>query len=209
MPLFNPFVPQSPYDHLDAPVDRLASVFFETQIPSGYVLEQQGLFVETQSVVKHVNGDLFTTQKGDYISRTVTVVTAEESYEVEVTQTDIGGGEGELQIVVDPAAPPPPEVVAAVEYEDPIAAAPETSTSTSPYEATETAPAEATPESVAPSIETQATETSVATPPPYDPTYGGAAYPTEAPAPAAEVSSGSGEPTPVIDPSLYAQFGFT
>ena len=124
MPLFNPFLPQPAYLAADEPVEALPSIFYETRVATGFTLRQQGLIVESEAIVRHVNGDYFTTEQGDYIARTVRVVTSDESYDVEITQTDIGAGVGQLQIVTEQTLTP--AEIDAVIAEDPFSAYNET-----------------------------------------------------------------------------------
>lgn len=201
MSLYDPFGFRPQFAAPDQPADLPPSLIYETQAPNAFALTRQGSIAETQVPARREAGEIFTTTQGDVVVRTVRVESASESYEVEVTQIDVGGGIEQLQVVAYDEPPPVEVIEAVVTHEIP---ATETVTYVDPYVATETSAAPVSPEPIP--VEVQVENTAVTAEVPYDPTYGGQAYPTELPV--AEVNTGGGETT-VIDPSLYDYFGFT
>ena len=106
MPLYNPFAPPTEYRWMDTPPPLPATLHFETELPDSYSLERGGLHVESEAAVSVNRGEVVTTSTGDYIQTTQRVVTLEASYDVQVTQVDVGAGSQALQTVVEAGATP-------------------------------------------------------------------------------------------------------
>ena len=91
--------PVSPDAALYAPPSGVSTVSYETTLPASYVLENQGVQVQSETATPDLTGVIQSTNAGDYTQRTVTVSTPTETREVVITEVDVGGGAA-LQIVV-------------------------------------------------------------------------------------------------------------
>ena len=178
MPLFNPYATRAP-SFLDAPVPLRPTVQIETELPDSFTLQRKGLRVETEAFVVN-RGEFITTVTGDYVQRSQKVVTADESYEIVITQVDVGAGSQALQTVQTPATE-------GQSYEEPLPTISETVAYVDPYVASETG-------SVA-----------VVTPVPVEAQQADTLYVDPSTFQQFGFDTGT---TPTVDPSTYAQFGF-
>lgn len=97
MPLYVP--PASPEYRLaagDTPKSLPNAVRRETELGNEYELFLRGVRSETSVAMPSIRGDLFTTQRGDYVRVPVSVVMPWESYRLFTVQFNAGAADGSL-----------------------------------------------------------------------------------------------------------------
>ena len=83
---------------------ELAEVRSESTLPSSFELGRLDIQLESEAAVRRSAGEIIATRTGEYLERTVQVVTPTETREVTITEVDVGAGSQRLQVVATEGA---------------------------------------------------------------------------------------------------------
>lgn len=86
-------------------VGEIPTVQVESEPPNDYELSLQGVGFDTHTPFLNLDGLHVATAEGEFVTRTVTVSTPIQTYQIQVTEVDVGAGVQQLQAVVTQDTP--------------------------------------------------------------------------------------------------------